>query len=78
MDFYGLNPGDMDRIVSQLRNTIGVEVAIFLYETEFQTFKVSLRSKATRVDVSEIAMVFRGGGGHKGLQAVRCRTPMMW
>mgnify|MGYP001161504007 FL=1 len=63
MDFYGLNPGDMDGIVSQLRNTIGVEVAIFLYETEFQTFKVSLRSKA-RVDVSEIAMVF-GGGGHK-------------
>ena len=63
MKFYGLNPSDMDGIVAQLRNTIGVEVAVFIYETDFQTFKVSLRSKEY-VDVSEIAMAF-GGGGHR-------------
>jgi phosphoesterase RecJ-like protein len=63
MEFYGLNPSDMDGIVNQLRNTIGVEVAVFIYETAFQTFKVSLRSKEI-VDVSEIAMLF-GGGGHR-------------
>ena len=62
MKFYGLKPSDMDGIVSQLRNTIGVEVAIFLYELKLQCFKVSLRSKEI-VDVSKIAMVF-GGGGH--------------
>ena len=44
MDFYGLTTGDMDGIVSQLKNTEGVHVAIFLYELEPQVFKVSLRS----------------------------------
>lgn len=62
MKFYGLKPSDMDGIVSQLRNTIGVEVAIFLYELKLQCFKVSLRSKEI-VDVSKIAALF-GGGGH--------------
>lgn len=49
-------------IVSQLRLTAGVEVAIFIYEMETQLFKVSLRSNG-KVDVSRIA-VFFGGGGH--------------
>ena len=44
MDFYGVTGSDLDGVVSQLRLTRGVEVAIFLYETETQTFKVSLRS----------------------------------
>ena len=35
---------------------------MFLYELEFQVFKVSLRSKS-RVDVSRVAQYF-GGGGH--------------
>ena len=33
MKFYGLTPADMDGIVNQLRNTEGVEVAVFLYES---------------------------------------------
>ena len=53
---------DLDGIVSQLRLTRGVEVAIFIYELETQSFKVSLRSNG-RVDVSKVA-VFFGGGGH--------------
>lgn len=62
MIFYGVDGKDLDGIVSQLRLTRGVEVAIFIYEIENQVFKVSLRSNG-RVDVSKIA-VFFGGGGH--------------
>ena len=52
----------MDGIVEQLRLTDGVECAIFLYETEAQRYKVSLRSKQ-KLDVAKIAAFF-GGGGH--------------
>lgn len=62
MDFYGVTGSDLDGIVSQLRLTRGVEVAIFIYELETQSFKVSLRSNG-RVDVNKVA-VFFGGGGH--------------
>ena len=62
MQFYGVKPADLDGIVSQLRVTKGVEVAIFMYETGASVYKVSLRSKE-RVDVSRIAAYF-GGGGH--------------
>ncbi len=62
MDFYGVIPSDLDGIVSQLRLTRGVEVAMFIYEHESQLFKVSLRSNGV-VDVSKIAAYF-GGGGH--------------
>ncbi|MDO4322799.1 MAG: bifunctional oligoribonuclease/PAP phosphatase NrnA [Lachnospiraceae bacterium] len=62
MDFYGVTPSDLDGIVQILMSTSGTEVAIFLYETEPQTFKVSLRSREI-VDVSVVAAYF-GGGGH--------------
>lgn len=62
MDFYGAAPQDLEGIVSQLRLTKGVECAIFMYELGQQEFKVSLRSNG-RVDVSEVASYF-GGGGH--------------
>ena len=63
MDFYGVGVKDMDGIVSQLRLTKGVEVAIFMYEVETNVYKVSLRSK-DRIDVCKIARYF-GGGGHR-------------
>ena len=62
MKFHGVTPKDLDGIVSQLRVTTGVEVAIFLYETECQEYKVSMRSNGP-VNVSQIASYF-GGGGH--------------
>ena len=62
MKFFQAKPSDLEGIVSQLRQTKGVEVAIFLHEISPQKFKVSLRSKG-KVDVSEIAKYF-GGGGH--------------
>ena len=68
MEFYGVEGKDLDGIVSQLRLTAGVEVAMFLYEVETQTFKVSLRSNG-KVDVSKIAVYF-GGGGH--MRAAGC------
>lgn len=62
MEFYDVTSKDLDGIVSQLRLTKGVECAMFLYETAFHEYKVSLRS-GDRVDVSKIASYF-GGGGH--------------
>ncbi|WP_347559680.1 DHHA1 domain-containing protein [Clostridium sp. AM58-1XD] len=68
MDFYGVDSNDMDGIVDQLRITEGVECAIFMYETNSQEFKVSMRSNHV-VDVSKIAAYF-GGGGH--IRAAGC------
>ena len=62
MEFYGVDGKDLDGIVSQLRVTDGVEVAIFLYETGNHQYKVSLRSNGP-VDVSAVCAYF-GGGGH--------------
>lgn len=71
MEFYGVTPKDLDGIVSQLRVTKGVEVAIFAYEVEADLYKVSLRSKKS-VDVSKVAQYF-GGGGH--VRAAGCTMP---
>lgn len=62
MEFYHIEPKDLDGIVQQLRVTKGVEVAMFLYELKSQEFKVSLRSNG-EVDVNAVASYF-GGGGH--------------
>ncbi|HEX3021847.1 MAG TPA: bifunctional oligoribonuclease/PAP phosphatase NrnA [Lachnospiraceae bacterium] len=62
MDFYGATPEDLDGIIDQLRVTKDIEVAIFIYETDSQEYKVSMRSNGD-VDVSKIAVYF-GGGGH--------------
>lgn len=68
MDFYGVDGLDLDGIVDQLRVTDGVEVAIFLHETENHVYKVSMRSNRI-VDVSKVAAYF-GGGGH--IRAAGC------
>lgn len=68
MDFYGVEASDLDGIVDQLRVTDGVEVAIFLHETESHVYKVSMRSN-NFVNVSKVASFF-GGGGH--IRAAGC------
>ena len=74
MDFYHVEPKDLDGIVQQLRIIKGVEVAIFIYEVKPQEFKVSLRSKG-KVNVNEVASYF-GGGGHKKAAGVTMKgTP---
>ena len=62
MEFYGVTGRELGCIVEQLRLTDGVEVAIFLYQTGEEEYKVSLRSKK-KIDVAAIATQF-GGGGH--------------
>lgn len=57
----GITTRDLDGIVSQLKSTIGVHVAIFLYELVDHQWKVSLRSDEY-VDVSAIATKYSGGG----------------
>lgn len=71
MDFYQAASYDLDGIVNLLRNTKGVECAIFMYETDVLEYKVSLRSSG-KVDVSRVASFF-GGGGHKKAAGVTMR-----
>ncbi|MCL2865423.1 MAG: bifunctional oligoribonuclease/PAP phosphatase NrnA [Lachnospiraceae bacterium] len=63
MEVFGVGIHELDGIVSQLWLTKDIDVAMFLYESDVNEYKVSLRSGA-RVDVSRIAAYF-GGGGHK-------------
>ena len=57
----GAGEGDHEGIVELGRDIEGVEVSIFIRETE-KGFKVSLRSNEY-VNVSDVGMLF-GGGGH--------------
>ena len=62
LEFYGATSADLDGIIDQLRITQGVEVAMLIHESDFQEYKVSMRSNGI-VDVRKIAVYF-GGGGH--------------
>ena len=74
MEFFGVTSKDLSGIVEQMRLTEGVECAIFLYEIEPLTYKVSLRSKKY-LDVNKVAGYF-GGGGHVRAAGCICKgTP---
>lgn len=60
---------ETDGIVEFFRDIKGVEVSIFLKESETNVYKVSLRSKYD-FNVSKLAMRF-GGGGH--IKAAGCK-----
>ena len=62
MKKFDILPKHMDGIVSQLRVTKGVELAVLLYENEEGTYKVSFRVNGD-FDAASLAMHF-GGGGH--------------
>lgn len=62
LDFYQAKFSDLDGIIDHLRTAKGCEVAVFVYETGINEYKISLRSNGI-VDVSKIAHYF-GGGGH--------------
>ncbi len=59
---FQVEPKHLEGIVQQLRVTVGVEAALFLYETTSGEYKASMRSSGI-VDVAAILMKF-GGGGH--------------
>lgn len=74
MERFEVTPADLDGIINQLRITKGVEVAVFLYESGDNEYKVSLRSKR-KVDLSEIALKFGGGGHERAAGATMKGTP---
>ncbi|MPW25831.1 bifunctional oligoribonuclease/PAP phosphatase NrnA [Alkalibaculum sp. M08DMB] len=53
---------DLEGIINYARDIRGVEVAVFIKETNKNTFRVSFRSN-TNFDVSRLAAYY-GGGGH--------------
>lgn len=59
----GAEPGDHEGLVEIGRDIEGVEVSIFIRQKEENAYKVSLRS-GEYVNVSDICLVF-GGGGHQ-------------
>ena len=63
MEEFQVTTKDLEGVVSHMRQTKGVEVAIFLYELDENEYKISMRSNGD-VDVSIISQLF-GGGGHK-------------
>ena len=57
------NKSDFDGCVNQLLLTKGVHAAVFIYETEKDKYKCSMRACSDLIDVSQICEKF-GGGGH--------------
>ena len=72
MHFYRVGPKDIDGIVAVMRETQGVDCAVFVYEIQNGNWKVSFRSNNDRLDVSRAAAAF-GGGGHR--MAAGCTVP---
>lgn len=60
---YGADKKDLSGIVNQLRIVKGVDVAVYVYETEENAYKVSMRSGTDDIDLSKVSSYF-GGGGH--------------
>ena len=60
---YGADKKDLSGIVNQLRIVKGVDVAVYIYETDENAYKVSMRSCSDNIDVSKVSAHF-GGGGH--------------
>ncbi len=60
----GAKPGDHEGLVNVGRNLMGVEVAIFIRQTEegVDEYKVSMRTNG-EINASDICLMF-GGGGH--------------
>jgi phosphoesterase RecJ-like protein len=68
---FGAGKDDLEGFINYPRSIIGTEVAVSFREEEGGCFRVSFRSKG-RVDVSEVAGRF-GGGGHRN--AAGCSVP---
>ena len=68
MEKFGLRSGELDGIVSTLRDTKGVDCAVFMYELPTGEWKASLRSGGI-VNVAAIGEK-HGGGGH--MRAAGC------
>ena len=73
---FGAESKHLEGIVQQLRDTTGVEVAVFLYELADGDFKGSTRATGD-VDLTVITGVY-GGGGHKKAAGFSVDTNKPW
>jgi len=73
---FGAESKHLEGIVQQLRDTTGVEVAVFLYELADGDFKGSTRATGD-VDLTVITGVY-GGGGHKKAAGFSVDTDRPW
>ncbi|WP_044934628.1 DHH family phosphoesterase [Pseudobutyrivibrio sp. LB2011] len=73
---FGAESKHLEGIVQQLRDTTGVEVAVFLYELADGDFKGSTRATGD-VDLTVITGVY-GGGGHKKAAGFSVDTDKPW
>lgn len=74
MKKYHALPKHMEGIGAALRSTKGVEISVFAYDTLENTLKVSLRAGDTKVNLSDLAGHF-GGGGHAKASGCMARKP---
>jgi phosphoesterase RecJ-like protein len=73
---FGAESKHLEGIVQQLRDTTGVEVAVFLYELGDGDYKGSTRATGD-VDLTVIAGKY-GGGGHKKAAGFSVNTKDPW
>ncbi|RIL11288.1 MAG: bifunctional oligoribonuclease/PAP phosphatase NrnA, partial [Proteobacteria bacterium] len=70
----GASVDDSDGLVEKGRDITGVLIS-FLIRWDGEIWRVSLRSREARYDVSKVAQIF-GGGGHKSAAAFRWRKSL--
>lgn len=70
-----LTPDDSEGLIDIIRAIRGVQVAVFFEELPDGKIRVSMRSKDRRLNVSEIALEF-GGGGHALAAGIRMKGPL--
>jgi phosphoesterase RecJ-like protein len=70
-----LLPEDSEGLIDIIRAIRGVQIAVFFEELESGKIRVSMRSKDRRVDVSNVALEF-GGGGHALAAGIRMAGPL--
>ncbi len=70
-----LLPEDSEGLIDIIRAIRGVQIAVFFEELESGKIRISMRSKDRRVDVSNVALEF-GGGGHTLAAGIRMAGPL--
>ena len=71
----GLVDDDSEGLIDFIRSVQGVVVAVFFEDLDGGKVRVSMRSKDSRVNVSEVCGVF-GGGGHSLAAGIRMPGPL--
>lgn len=73
-DATGALPSDTEDVINMTLGVSGSEVAVIFVEQASGGFKLSFRSRTPRVDCSELARQF-GGGGHKAAAGAFTNAP---